>query len=95
MAWSGASALFERKVLCGAVARWLSQNRRWLLLIFAAVVLGLASPIRIGGFFAGVLVSALFVRRLRAEAAPALASYWFILDCRGDCDLHRLALSVG
>lgn len=66
------------KVLCGSVARWLSQNRRWLLLIFATDVSGLATPIRIGGFFAGVLVSALFVGKLRAEAAPALALYWIV-----------------
>jgi hypothetical protein len=54
------------------------RHRDWMLLIVAAIVLGMTISIRIGGLFAGVLIAFLLVWRLGVRGLVPVALYGLV-----------------
>jgi hypothetical protein len=62
----------------GSIPEQLKRHQKWILLLCTAILFGLATSIRIGGLFAGVLVSILLLGEFRGKAILQLTTLWGI-----------------
>ena len=76
--WVSALWMLDWLIFGRQLTRWIDKHRAWAMLTVAGALLGFASAIRVGGLFAGVLVSTLLLARSRHKAVFGLGIYWLV-----------------